>query len=87
MTFRIETAARGKVMVFIMSGRVEAQAIAELKSLFELQIDDTEIVLDLKNVSVIDREVLGFLMRCEADGVKLENCPSYICEWIEREKD
>jgi len=28
-----------------------------------------------------------FLVRCEADGVKLENCASYIREWMEREKD
>ena len=26
-------------------------------------------------------------LRCEADGVKLENCAPYIREWIEREKD
>jgi hypothetical protein len=30
---------------------------------------------------------MGFLARCEADGVKLENCAPYIREWLEREKD
>jgi len=25
-------------------------------------------------------------VRCEANGVKLENCPSYIREWMEKEK-
>jgi predicted metal-binding protein len=24
---------------------------------------------------------------CEADGMKLENCPAYIREWMEKEKD
>jgi hypothetical protein len=86
MTFRIETAARGTVRVFILSGRIETQAIAELKRLFE-QSDYPEIVLDLKDVGVIDREVVRFFTRCEADGVKLENCASYIREWMEREKD
>jgi hypothetical protein len=87
MTFRIETAARGKCTVFILSGRIEAPAIAELSRLFELQSDYRNIVLDLKDVSLIDREVMRFFARCEADGVKLENCAPYIREWMETEKD
>ena len=87
MSFRIETAARGKSTVLILSGRMEKQAIAELGKLFELQTDYRNIVLDLTDVSVIDRAVMAFLTRCEAAGVKLENCAAYIREWMEREKD
>lgn len=87
MTFRIETAARGRVTVFSLCGRIEKQAIAELRRLFELQTDYHDIVLDLKDVGVVDREAMRFLMSCEADGVKLENCTPYIREWMEREKD
>jgi hypothetical protein len=87
MTFRIETAARGRVTVFTLCGRIEKQAIAEIRSLFELQTDYHDIVLDLKEVGVIDRDVMRFFIRCEADGVKLENCTPYIREWMEREKE
>jgi hypothetical protein len=87
MTFRIETSARGRLTVFILSGRIETQTIAELKRLFELQTASHDIVLDLKDVSLVGRDVMGFLARCEADGVKLENCAPYIREWMEREKD
>jgi anti-anti-sigma regulatory factor len=87
MTFRIETAARGRFTVFILSGRIEKEAIVELKKLFECQADYRDIVLDLKDVSVIDREVMRFLAYCEVDGVKLENCAPYIREWMKREKD
>ena len=87
MTFRIETAARERFTVFILSGRIETQAIAELKRLFELQTDYRDMVLDLRAVGVIDRDVMHFFARCEADGVKLENCAPYIREWMEREKD
>ncbi len=73
--------------MFILSGRIETQAIAELRRLFELQTDYPYFVLDLKDVGVIDRDVMRFFMRCEADGVKLENCASYVREWMEREKD
>jgi predicted metal-binding protein len=87
MTFRIETAARGRFPVFVLSGRIEKPAIAELSRLFELQTDYRSVVLDLKDVSVVDRDVMRFFVRCEADGVKLENCPAYVREWMEREKD
>jgi anti-anti-sigma regulatory factor len=87
MTFRIESATRGASTVFVLSGRIETQAMAELRRLFELHKDDRDIVLDLKDVGVVDREVMHFFASCEADGVKLENCTPYIREWMEREKD
>jgi hypothetical protein len=87
MTFRIETEARGKCTVFILSGRIEGPAVAELRRLFELQTEYRDIVLDLKDVGVVGREVMRFLLSCEVDGVKLENCAPYIREWMEREKD
>ena len=86
MTFRIETAPRGKFTVFVLSGRIEKQAIAELRRLLELQANYSGIVLDLTDVGVIDREALHFFASCEADGVKLQNCAPYIREWMEREK-
>lgn len=87
MAFRIETAARGRFTVFVLSGRIEKPAIAELRRLFECQTDYCDIVLDLKDISIIDRDVMHFFVRCESDGVKLENCPAYVREWMEREKD
>ena len=87
MTFRIETAARGRFTVFALSGRIETQAIAELRRLLELQTNWRDIVLDLKDVTVVNRDVMRFFVSCEADGVKFENCTPYIREWMEREKD
>jgi hypothetical protein len=87
MTFRIETAARGRLTVFILSGRVEKEAIALLRKLFERQTDYQDIALDLKDVCMIDREVMRFFASCEAEGVKIENCAPYIREWMKRERD
>jgi hypothetical protein len=87
MAFRIETATRGGFTVFTLSGRIETPAIAELRRLFDPQTNYRDIVVDLKDVSLVGRDVMGFLARCEADGVKLENCTPYIREWMEREKD
>ena len=87
MCFRIETSARGRFTVFTLSGRIEKQAVAELNKLFQSQAEWQDIVLDLKDVGVVDREAMRFFARCEADGVQLENCTPFIREWMQGEKD
>jgi len=78
---------RGTFKVFILSGQIQKEALAELDKLFELETDYRDIVIDLKEVSLVSREVIRFLARFQRDGVKLEHCPPYIREWMEREKD
>ena len=73
--------------MFILSGRLAKSAIAELRRLFELHTDRRHIVLDLKDVRMVDREAMRFLINCEADGVALEHCTPYIREWMDREKE
>ena len=76
---------RQGMMVFTLSGRMGAEEILELKALFD--IDYRTIVLDLRDVRLADRDAVKFLRDCQADGMKLENCPAYVREWIDREKN
>ena len=85
MTLRIERSLREGLTVFTLSGRMKAEELSELKELFDT--DYRTIVLDLGDVKLADRGAVKFLRDCEADGMKLENCPAYVREWIEREKD
>ena len=39
------------------------------------------------DVGLADRDAVKFLRDCEARGMNLENCPEYVREWMEREKD
>jgi predicted metal-binding protein len=84
MTLRIETSGRQRFTVLTLSGRLEAEQVAELKKLVDG--DYRNIILDLKDVRLADRDAVKFLRGCEADGVKLENCPAYVREWMDREK-
>jgi predicted metal-binding protein len=84
MTLRIERSVREGIMVFTLSGRMKAEEVVELKALFAT--DYRSIVLDLRDVRLADRDAVKFLRDCEADGMKLENCPEYVREWMEREK-
>jgi hypothetical protein len=45
------------------------------------------VVIDLEEVTLVDLDVVQFLSRCEAEGVKLLNCSPYIREWISRENE
>jgi len=39
----------------------------------------------MKEVKLVDRDVVSFLASCEAKGVNIVNCPAYIREWIQKE--
>jgi hypothetical protein len=64
---------------------MEAEQVPELKELFDR--DYREIILDLRDLRLADRDAVRFLRGCETDGMTLENCPAYVREWIDREKD
>jgi hypothetical protein len=85
MTLRIERSTRQRFTVFTLSGRMEAEQVAELKELFDR--DYRNIILDLWDLRLADRDAVRFLKGCEADGMKLENCPAYVREWMDREKN
>jgi hypothetical protein len=83
---KIERSGNGRV-VFTLSGRIEMEDVAELQRLFALEEFERHLVLDLKDVTLVDRDAVKFLARCEADSIKLENCPAYIREWLVSERN
>ena len=82
---RITRTANGEV-VFRLSGRMDAEGLAELERLFNAEANGRRIVLDLKDLTLVDRDAVIFLAKCEADTVQIKNCPPYIREWIKRER-
>jgi len=82
---RIQRTANGEV-VFTLSGRMDAENLVELKALFGSETNGRRIVLDLKDLTLVDRDAVSFLERCESDSIRLMNCPPYIREWIARER-
>jgi anti-anti-sigma regulatory factor len=83
--FKIQRSINGRLAVFALSGRIKAARLAELQKLLESEASDHNLVLDLTEVKLVDRDVVSFLAGCEAKGVNIANCPAYIREWIERE--
>jgi hypothetical protein len=73
-------------VVFSLSGRIEVEDVAELQRLLSLEAVGQGITLDLRDLTLVDRDALKFLASCEAESIKLENCPAYIREWIDTER-
>jgi len=82
---RIERAANGKV-VFTLSGRIEPEDIDELRRLFGLEPAAVHIVLNLKDLVLVNGDGVEFLAECEAGGMTLENCPAYVRKWIDQQR-
>ena len=82
---RIRRSSNGRV-VFTLSGRIEAEDVKELRQLLALEKSGQGVVLDLRDVTLVNHDAVKFLAGCESDSIKFENCPGYIREWIERVK-
>jgi len=57
--------------------------LGELKSLIAAERNVSRIVLDLKDLTLVDHEVVHFLGQCETGKIALKNCPAYIRDWID----
>ena len=79
---KIVRSANADFVLFTLSGHIDAEHAAELQLAFEGET--LPIVLDLREVKRVDREVVADLARWNANGIKFENCPAYLREWIAR---
>ena len=84
MTLKIQRSIKRNNAIFNLCGQIDAKELPELQRLLAAE-EQEYVVLDLKEVKLIDREALEFLARCEENGINIENCPAYIREWLLRE--
>jgi hypothetical protein len=80
---KIETDSnRGKTTLRLI-GRLQAEHIAELKT--EIERSSTRRVC-LKEVTLVDADVVRFIVASEDNGISIVNCSPYIREWMDRER-
>jgi anti-anti-sigma regulatory factor len=82
---KIQRKGNGDV-VLTLSGRLDTDSLIELSAALDAEPADRAVVLDLKNVVLVDRDTVRFLRVRERGGTTLRNCPPYIREWIAREE-
>jgi anti-anti-sigma regulatory factor len=84
MTLRIERASDGDTTSIRLIGRIQAEHLDEVKG--QIKDGGPKVVLDLAEVNLVDVEAVRFLGTCEAEGIGFVHCPSYIRNWIARER-
>jgi anti-anti-sigma regulatory factor len=80
---KIEMASDGETATLRLSGQIDEYDLAAIEA--EVRRYRPRLVLDLAEVTLVDRAVVQFLAARQVDGVELLNCPRYIREWIGRE--
>lgn len=87
MTLRIDISDERDRVVFTLTGRIQAEQVSELQALVKSDLPDHNLVVDLREVRLVDRDAVRFLAEIEAHGARLRNCPPFVREWIARERN
>jgi len=83
MILKIDRGSEKGRTILRLSGRIQSEQLEQLKSQME---GIPEVVLDLNDVKLVDRDVVRFLRVCELNGTELRHCCPYIREWILKER-
>jgi anti-anti-sigma regulatory factor len=82
---RIQRSESSEV-VFTLSGQMDEEATAELKTMISSESNRRPIVLDLRDLTLVDENAITFFVQCEAESIRLKNCPAYVREWINAQR-
>jgi len=70
--------------VLHVSGKLTGEHVEILRNV--LRQESGALAIDLKNVSIVDRDAVQLLALSEYNGTELRNCPKYVREWVTRER-
>ena len=86
VVYRIHQSVQADANVFLLSGVLNTEHAMRLQELLSTAAGG-RIVLDLKDVTLVDRAAVQFLARVETAGTELVNCPEYVRSWIAAERE
>jgi acylglycerol lipase len=84
VTYRIQRSVGTDAIVFVLGGEMDSEHAAQLRELLAIDADH-RVLLDLEDVTLVDRTAVTFLARVEAEGVRIVSCPEYVRSWITAE--
>ena len=82
---RIERITNGQV-VFTLSGRMQTEDIEQVQQLLVVETPGQPVMLDLRDVTLVNQDAVTFLADCEVKGIDIRSCPLHIRTWIDQEK-
>ena len=84
---RTRRTGKGQAL-FTLSSRIEtAEDIQQLEQMLAVETSGQQLILDLRDVTLVHQAAVKFLRSCEADGINEENCALHVRRWIDQVKD
>lgn len=83
---KIEKSSKDGTTLIRLIGAFESEELPELKEHIPSTDIGANVVVDLKEVTLVDVDVVRFLVLCKTRGMKLVNCAQYIRDWMLREQ-
>jgi anti-anti-sigma regulatory factor len=71
----------GLILLHI-SGDLQEEHVSMIEEFIAHETDT--VVLDLAEVTLVDREAVRFLAAFDARGIKFRNCPEFVREWMRK---
>ena len=73
---------RDQLVLLHISGHLQEVHVSMIEEFLAKETDPA--VLDLAEVTLVDREAVRFLAVCNMRGIELRNCPEFIREWMSK---
>ena len=86
MTYRIHHSMHAGASIFALSGVLDTEHAARLQDLLATAAPG-RVVLDLTDITLVDRAAVRVLSRMELAGAEIVNCPDYVRSWIAAGRD
>lgn len=80
--WKLAKSQNGQYLVLVLCGRLGQEQLAELQRTIDSETGKQPVALDLEGLKLVDQAMVQYLARCEKQGIRLDNCPGYIREWI-----
>lgn len=85
MSFRIDRVGGGNDLIALpVSGKLTGEHVDTLRNV--PRQESGAVAIDLKNLSLVDRDAVQLPALAEYKGAELRNCPKYVREWVNRER-
>jgi anti-anti-sigma regulatory factor len=85
VTYRIHQSTDAGASVFVLSGVLDTEHVTRLQEL--IMTTSGRVVLDLKDITLVDRAAVRFLAEAQLAGAEIIDCPEYVRSWIAAEND
>ena len=73
---------RGRLVLLHISGHLQEEHVSMIEEFIAHETDT--VVLDLAEVTLVDREAVRFLAAFDVRGIKFRNCPEFVREWMRK---